>query len=217
MAEKIQYTKGEIINGLIFIQEDFHELEVLGKQRYRRAVFQCHCGEKFITRINTVKSGKAKSCGCERRKKLKKRITRHGGSYKPEYTTWESMKSRCLCKTNKFYNVYGGRGITISDEWITDFKKFYEDMGPKPSPSHSIDRINVNGNYCKENCRWEIRYNQDRNRTDNIFITYNGEKLIVADWAKKLGLHAQTIKDRLNRGLSIEECFNTNYNYNKKK
>lgn len=88
----------------------------------------------------------------------------HGMFKSPEYTSWSHLKSRCLCKTDSKYPDYGGRGITVCDRWKNSFTAFYEDMGPKPSPLHSIDRENNDGNYEPTNCRWALPHIQQRNK-----------------------------------------------------
>jgi hypothetical protein len=133
-----------------------------------------------------------------------------------EYSSWESMKQRCLNPNNKHYKNYGARGITICEKWLK-FEGFFEDMGFKPFEKASIDRIEVNGNYCKENCKWSNRYTQDRNKRTNIYIEYNGEKFILKDLANKFDLHYQTLKERLSKGIPIEKALTMEYKYNKKK
>lgn len=131
-----------------------------------------------------------------------------------EYSSWESMKARCLNSNNLFYNNYGGRGIKVCKRWL-NFKNFYKDMGDKPSKDYSLERIDVNGNYCPKNCKWATRREQDRNRRTNVFIEYKNKTYILSDLAKKVGLHQQTIKSRLDRGLPMEEVVSKNYNYTK--
>src|SRR6478609_11866337 len=92
----LSYRKGDLFGSLTFIEEDFHEKEVTGFQKYRKAVVECFCGRKFITRISGLKNGKVKSCGCTRKDGLLKRVTRHNMSASSEYSAWESMKARCL-------------------------------------------------------------------------------------------------------------------------
>lgn len=216
MHDKKEYTFGEKVGSLIFLQEDFTEKELTGRQRYRKALFQCDCGQKILTRISGVVAGKVNSCGCVKRNKLLRRITKHGMSNTPEYLVWDSIKGRCFCKSSRFYCNYGGRGITMCEEWRNNFIKFYEYMGKKPSEKHSIERIDVNGNYEPGNCRWATRFEQDRNKRNSVFIEYNGQKKVITDWAVEYNLHAITIRGRLRRGMTPEEAFTKPTNYNKK-
>ena len=133
------------------------------KNKYIYWTCRCSCGtEKSIAGYSLTR-GRSSSC----------RSCSHGthrSTHTPEFSTWTGIKSRCLYPSAKGYSNYGGRGITICDEWKDSFEKFREDMGPRPSPKHSIDRIDVNGNYTKENCRWVTRETQARNtriRKDN--------------------------------------------------
>lgn len=215
MIKKFEYKFGDKFGELTFLEEDFHEKEVTGFQKYRKALVQCFCGKKFITRITSLKNGKTTSCGCKRRDGLLKRITRHNMSASPEYASWEAMKARCLNPKNRFYNNYGGRGIKVCEKWL-DFKNFIKDMGNKPSKNYSIDRIDVNGNYCPENCRWSDRYTQDRNKRSNVKFVINGESKILMDISKEYNVHQQTIKDRVSKGMTIEEAISKSYKYTKK-
>lgn len=212
MKNKFTYDKGDKFGDLIFIEEDFHEKEVTGFQKYRKAVVQCFCGKKFITRISGLKNGRVSSCGCKRKDGLLKRITRHNMSNSSEYASWESMKARCMNPKNSFYYNYGGRGIKVCERWM-NFKNFINDMGNKPSKDYSIDRIDVNGDYCPENCRWSDRYTQDRNRRSNVKFELNGETKILIDIAKEYNLHQQTIRDRISRGMTIDEAVSKPYKY----
>jgi|SRR6478609_1277620 len=210
-----KYEKGYKFGNLTFINEDFHEKEVTGFQKYRMAVIECFCGRKFITRISGLKNGRTKSCGCTRRDGLLKRITRHNMSNSSEYSSWESMKSRCQNPNNIFYYNYGGRGIKTCERW-NNFKNFYKDMGKKPDKSYSLERIDVNGDYYLENCKWATRKEQDRNKRNTIFLSFNKEKWILVDLAKKFNIHQQTLKSRIDRGMSPEEAIYTPIKYNKK-
>lgn len=125
-----------------------------------------------------------------------------------EYVIWQGMIQRCTNPNNKRYYLYGARGISVCDRWIHDFVAFRQDMGKRPSQAHSIDRYpNKNGNYEPDNCRWATLREQSRNIRSNVFITFNSETLCVNDWATKTGIHKDTIRDRLRRGLSPEEIF----------
>ena len=129
---------------------------------------------------------------------------KHGMHETTEYQAWESMKKRCLNMNDKSYLNYGGRGIKVSEEWLL-FVNFFKDMGLKPTPKHSLDRIDNNGNYEAGNCKWATRSEQLRNKRTNVFIEYNGLKLCVRDWSKKTGIHENTIHYRLKIGLTIKE------------
>lgn len=133
----------------------------------------------------------------------------------PEFCTWMGIKSRCFYPKNTQWERYGGRGITMCDRWKNDFLSFYEDVGPKPSPKHSIDRIDNNGNYEPGNVRWVTIKEQNRNKSNNYNITWNGVTKCVADWGqelviKQLGIRAATIYDRIRRrGWTVEKTFTT--------
>lgn len=99
---------------------------------------------------------------------------KHGLRYTPEYSLWLNMKSRCYNPKNNAYKYYGGRGITICDEWRDDFKQFYDDMCPRPSDSHQIDRIDNDKGYSPENCRWVERIDNVRNRKDSKWWYVHG-------------------------------------------
>lgn len=213
--KNIQYNTGDKFGDIVFLFEDFHEKEVTGFQSIRKAVVQCFCGRKFITRISGLKNGRVTSCGCRRKDGHMKRITRHNMSTSSEYSSWESMKSRCLYEDNKFYYNYGGRGITVCKEWM-DFKNFFKDMGLKPSKKYSLERIDVNGNYEPENCRWADKHDQDRNKRNTVKIEYDGKSIVLIDLAKQFNLNQQTLRKRLNKGMSVEEALTKPYKYTKR-
>lgn len=202
-----QFKEGSSIGKFIFLSDVFYK-----PCTPRKILVKCFCGKEFITRLTGIKSNKVNSCGCVRKEKLISRITKHNKSTTPEYTSWESMKHRCLNSNNKYYKNYGGRGITVCDEWLT-FEGFFKDMGNKPEKNFSLDRIDVNKGYYKDNCRWASRYTQDRNRRDNIFIEHEGEKYILSDLAKKVNMHQQTLKARLLRGLPVDQAILKDFKY----
>ena len=138
--------------------------------------------------------------------------------YPEEYKSWESMKDRCYRANNQAYARYGARGIRVCDRWRAPrngFKNFMEDMGAKPSyektpnrkrPLYTLDRIDVDGDYCPENCRWATWEEQARNKTNNVLLTYKGETLSVTDWSKILGIKRSTIFARLRYGYTASEA-----------
>lgn len=123
--------------------------------------------------------------------------------YLPEYRSWLGMRQRCFQPNNPAYPGYGGRGITVCPEW-SDFAAFYRDMGPRPSPTHSLDRIDNDGPYSRENCRWATKSEQARNRRSNRLLTLNGETMLQSDWAKRLGVEDRRLEHRLSLGWTVE-------------
>ena len=133
------------------------------------------------------------------------------------YNNWISMKRRCYYEGDKDFHNYGGRGIKVCDRWKDNFSAFIFDMGVKPSPKHSVDRIDNNKNYEPENCRWSTMKNQGNNRRTNIRFTYQGESLTIPEWEAKLGLSRASIYQRLKRGFSVEYSLTTPVRVRKRK
>lgn len=125
-----------------------------------------------------------------------------------EYKRYTSMKNRCYNKNNPAYKNYGGRGIKVCDRWLgaDGFKHFLEDMVPRPSKEHSLDRTDNNKDYSPENCRWATVEEQGNNRRSTKMITFNGETLSEAQWAKKIGVNKGTLHGRLKRGIPVEQA-----------
>lgn len=128
-------------------------------------------------------------------------------SHKLTYTSWYQMKQRCLNKKYKNFDYYGGRGINIDNKWL-DFYRFIEDMGLRPSAIHTLDRINNEGNYCKENCRWTNHTEQNKNTSRNILIEFNGKKKCLMDWSIEYNIGYQALRERLKKGINPPELFN---------
>jgi hypothetical protein len=162
----------------------------------------CDCGNSRIWNSGDIP--RKRSCGCgsaEHRFQGTHRLIQS-----PEYGVWHSMKGRCGTPTYPGFANYGGRGITVCDRWQNSFESFYEDMGPRPSANHSIERIDNEGNYEPGNCRWATRLDQARNKRTNRKLTYKGQTLTISEWAVKTGLQDGTIRKRLNSGQSVERA-----------
>ncbi len=178
----------------------FELLFVIKRLKNDKWICKCSCSKELeiIADGKHLKSGRTRSCGCLKIKSL----TKHGMHKTKEYSSWQHMKDRCLNSKYRNYKYYGGRGITICNRWIESFQNFIDDMGKMPSGGYSIDRIDVNGNYCPENCKWSTREEQDNNTRNSRFITYDGKTLTIAQWSRLNGISQMTISRRLRRGWS---------------
>lgn len=161
---------GQRIEGLRFGRLVAIE-RVQSKEKNAQLKCRCDCGNLTIVPLNRLRNGGSRSCGCLMRELATIRATTHGhtpkGHQPVEYRCWQSMKSRCLYPRNASFAYYGGRGIKVCDRWLNSFKNFLADMGRKPSPQHSIDRINPLLGYFPANCRWSTAKEQANNRRNN--------------------------------------------------
>lgn len=129
------------------------------------------------------------------------------GVSRPEYLVWHSMRFRCNDPRAGSYKYYGGRGIKVCERWEKSFANFFSDMGARPSNEHSIDRIDSNGNYEPSNCRWATLAVQAKNTSRCRKITFQGETLIMGDWASRFGINRHTLQYRLNQGWPLQKAF----------
>ena len=168
---------------------------------------KCECGKLSIVEHYKL-INKTRSCGCLKIESLIKRSTKHGCKHKKIYPVWQGIKDRCFNKNNKRYNCYGGRGISVCDEWL-DFQTFYnwaQANGYKEGLT--IDRIDVNRNYEPSNCRWVTTEIQNKNTRQNHKVTYNGVTKCVCEWAEDIGINEATLRYRL-KAWGIEKALNT--------
>lgn len=169
---------------------------------HRYAVFECECGRTAALYIPNVITGKSTRClDCKAIAR-----TRHGLANSPEYQSWVGMRHRCLNPGCDCFENYGGRGITICERWIDSVETFIEDMGPRPSLKHSIDRIDVNGNYEPSNCRWATPQEQTQNRRNTRYVMVDGERRRLWDECLRLGIKPVTVWARMRNGMSPEEA-----------
>lgn len=177
---------------------------------------KCDCGNETFVSAGHLKSGHTTSCGCFARERFNKMITTHGLTGTRLQGIWFSMKQRCFNKNNPAYKHYGGRGITICDEWKNDFKAFYDwSMANGYDECLSIDRIDVNGNYEPSNCRWATTEEQGFNKRTNRLLTYDGKTQPLNMWAKETGIDRSLIQARIDRlGWSVEQALTTPVKHN---
>lgn len=116
----------------------------------------------------------------------------------PGYAVWIRMKQRCCNPNATGYENYGGRGVTICESWMNSFEAFVSDMGPRPSKSHTVERIDNSKGYCKENCRWATKLEQNRNKRNNHVITIDGVSKTIGAWAEEKGINPETLSHRIN-------------------
>jgi hypothetical protein len=201
----------------------------------RMVLCRCECGKEISVELKNLRSGHTSSCGCTRKStppirselspgSLEKmrlsylnRADYHGMKDTSEYVIWMGMKERCSNPRARGYANYGGRGIVVCGGWKSSFKTFFKDIGARPSLEHSIDRIDGNGNYscghCEEcvarswtaNCRWATRAEQRRNAKNIRMLTFQGETMCMADWAKRKGMSKAALSSRLDR-MSVDEA-----------
>lgn len=182
------------------------ESEKKSKNRQTRWVCQCDCGT-IAPSVNGshLRSGITKSCGCFKREETIKRNFRHGLSYTRIHKIWEGMKTRCYNPKNRYFNHYGGRGITVCDEWMESLQSFHDwAMKNGYSDNLSIDRKDTNGNYCPENCRWVDMKTQQNNRRTNILVEINGKTQTLSQWATETGVKYRTLHARYRKGWTGE-------------
>lgn len=185
-------------------------LQFAGKRSSGMHIYlcQCSCGnQKTINRCALTTEG-TRSCGCLHRdaNAHNERAKKHGGKGTAEYRAWQAMKRRCDNLKSRNYRLYGGRGIRVCDRWLHSFPTFLADMGPRPSPAHSIDRIDSDGSYEPGNCRWATAEVQSQNRRSARLITFRGETLSLTAWAARIGVRPSALWLRLSKGWPLERA-----------
>lgn len=169
----------------------------------------CDCGTELDVLSNAMLTGNTTSCGCFRSESVTAHKTTHGMTHTRLYRIWGNMCNRCNNPKDKFYKDYGGRGIKVCDEWRHNSTAFLEwAMANGYADDLTIDRIDNDGDYCPENCRWATLKEQANNKR-KLTITYNGETHSTVEWAKITGLHLSTIHRRIKKGWTTEEVLKT--------
>lgn len=170
----------------------------------------CDCGGRKVAQSSNLVRGLTASCGCLHREKSSSAVRTHGKTGTPEFISWMQMRARCSNPRLRSYPRYGGRGITICDQWAHSFESFLADMGPRPTPRHSIDRIDVDGPYSPENCRWATTAEQARNTSTNRIVVVDDIAAPLIEHCERRGIDYKRAHRRLVLGWSIERALSTN-------
>ena len=170
-----------------------------------RFLCRCDCGNEKIIAGKVLRAGKSVSCGCWQKESVSARRKTHGCSNSPEHRAWAAMRNRCS-NSKPAYKHWNGRGIRVCKRWGS-FENFLEDVGPRPSAKHSIDRINVDGDYNPQNVRWATRKQQARNTTKTVYVSVGGRTESLVDAAEAAGIKPDTVRRRLSvSGFTAEEA-----------
>ncbi len=196
---------GQVFTRLTVIRE----VESKGEQRQMECL--CSCGNLTVVGWAAIRHGKTKSCGCLHSEASKRRFVTHGytraGEECPEYWIWCSMRRRCSNPNEEHYDVYGGRGITVCEEWQNDFAAFLAHVGRRPGLGYSIDRINNDLGYQPGNVRWATQKQQTRNTSRNVWIEYKGKRTLLIEACEDAGLTSTVVKNRRRYGWPREDWF----------
>lgn len=196
MTKPLDINPGHRFGKLVCLEE----LPRVDKKRFWRV--RCDCGNVIETLQKHFASGGTRtSCGCD-----KFHGNQHGLSQSPEYRHWVNMISRCENPNTPGFEHYGGRGIRVCERWRSNFENFFADMGARPSPRHSVDRVRVNGHYEPGNCRWALPKTQGRNTRSNRHVIVEGWKVTLAEAVEKAPVPYNTVLYRLKRGWALEDA-----------
>ncbi len=171
------------------------------KQRNMRAIICAFCKKTF--HISAERHSEDKRRFCSQSCAVKK----HGKSHSPEHLSWKGMRLRCLYPSHQNYRLYGGRGIKVCERWLHSFPNFLADMGEKPTPKHTIDRIDPDGNYEPGNCRWATMAEQADNKRTTRHLSFNGTTRNLNTWARHLDISTSTLNERIKRDWPLGEIF----------
>lgn len=198
MAKKLEIKQGDKFGKWTIIEEIAPK--IISNKPRRMFRCQCECGNIGEVQLSCLRNGHSTSCGCEQKKKASIANTKHGLEKHPLYNTWKNMKKRCNYPNAPEYENYGGRGISVCEEWSNSFQNFYDwAINNGWSRELTIDRIDTNGNYCPENCRWANVETQMNNTTKNHYIEYNRNTYTLSTLSKHLNIPYNIVRYRLSR------------------
>ncbi len=197
------------------LNQRFGRLKVIGRAKdfietdgSHSTAWRCLCDCGNITRVRgyTLLVGKSTSCRCFQKEQARIRFSTHGMTKTRVYSIWQGIKSRVNNPNETVFRYYGGRGITMHKRWQDDFLEFLKDMGLPPTDKHSIERIDNSKGYEPRNCRWATQKEQNRNKRQNVVISFMGKTHCLSQWVEELGLNYSTTYHRLKRGWSTERA-----------
>lgn len=213
MTKRLNIEKGTRFGMLTVIKEVEPYRSKWGD--FRQFLCQCDCGKTTITTLNRLRIGMTKSCGCQigTRPKYKELTNTR------IYNIWRSMKQRCYDSKAISFPNYGGRGISVCDEWRNDFMAFYNwAIAHGYNESLTIDRIDCNGNYEPSNCKWATMKEQMQNKRNNVVLELNGESHTISEWSRITGIKSGALQGRKYAGWSDEKILTTpvkNFDFHK--
>lgn len=200
---------GKKYGRLSVIRQDGYHVFPSGKRK-SKWLCVCDCGNVVSVVGSDLIASHTQSCGCMRRDMATNLKLSHGNSNTRLYRIWTGIKNRCYNPKQDNYAYYGGKGVTVCDEWIQSFDAFYDwAINNGYHESLTIDRIDVSGNYCPENCRWITAEEQSLNRTDNLVISFNGKSQTLKEWSKEVGIAYSCLLYRIDSGWSIDKALTT--------
>lgn len=199
---------GQRFGRLVVEKIDHEDYDKRGYFLQYRYLCRCDCGGTRIIPAESLKSGRANSCGCLHTEELLRRNYRHGMSKSALFIRYYHIKNRCYNPNSEFYHCYGGRGIKMCPEWLGEnglinFAEWALKNGFKENLT--IDRINNDGDYAPDNCRWTTNKIQSNNRNNNVHITFNGETHTISEWSDIVGIRAKTLYNRRKQGWSVKD------------
>lgn len=181
--------------------------DVSRRKGHRYVLYRCDCGTEKEVLWNNIRRGTSKSCGCM--KNPNRLASQQGLPRIPEMFIWYAMLRRCEDPKDKAFVNYGSRGIKVCPRWQNSFYAFYGDVGPRPDPKYTIDRINNSGDYEPGNVRWVTREHQNQNKRTNRYITHNSETLTISAWARRRHISRNVLRWRLKHNWSVKEAIET--------
>lgn len=188
-----------------------------GKKKHK-ALWRCRCtcGTEILAIGLKLRLGSVKACAKNGHRWVQHREPSLSSKHPSEYQSWESMHGRCSESDRHNYKRYGGRGITVCERWRL-FEFFLADLGPKPAPEYTIERIDNNAGYDPSNCRWATRLEQARNQERSVYVEYKGERVLLLDLTARLGVNRNAVYQRLKLGWSLEDSLFTPLRSKKKR